>query len=1061
MFLKNKTSLFGDSFLKMKQIKHILFILFCLTAVSSYANSPLPAGVIDLGGEWKFATENYIDEGVENYWYSDSYNDRLWIEIQTGKTWNELGIKQAGFGWYRKKIFIPLEYKNVPLVLFLGEILYDDDVYFNGHKIGGLHGPYKFKDLLNREYAVPNELIKYGAENLIAVRTWGMLGKGNEGANFGLYKGPFYACFEPLAVMLQRTDMEGGVKRNPRGFDISAGQHSLSFDIICTPEKSEKNKFLKAVSYSLFNYFEDELASGNASFSESENGNINVTVNVDKSTAHKIYFAGRFKLILKGIDSTAATLFETENNIDRLAYTSRDNLVLADTFKNVLHDTPYGKLRLIDEIDCSQDSKFDEHPYMQSGFDVRHQYQTPGSPVDVNVNEVLGKKVRESGKGWFAYRIGRGKLSAGKMYLVRIEYPEDNPRYCPVEIQTGENYMDIGWRTGISPDNPYDNWALSGKYEWYDAIVPLDKTTAGTSGANGASSENGFWIYFMNKRDYPAFYPLFEGGPAISKIRLYEIDAGKSAPIINKPEGLPERVFMCDWERQALIDPVGVVQYCKLMGYNAISPLILKWHFMNYADPLAGYNSYNVDEKGYWNQLDYAPEEGAKEAIPGKTSVHYNFLEATKKYAINYIPRIEYGGSLDLPLSARAVSADGKSAKPNRFAQWSSDLLQPAVFDEFKVLLDFLIGKNIGEYPQIKGALWRIRCDRMPISYSQYDVNLFSEETNILVPENLSAVQLAEWASTGDIGIQYADWWHKKRAEFHSRLGSLMKSYRPDLKMYYYNWDTDKFSLGMTDFTGWDFLTQATEMAKTNPESVLNLYLDNIKSRKKLTGTDYIHMIEKGDLGVRNNTLPHHGLRPYLYKEIEGFELFAPANSLCLADNEDYLHYFETKEGVAVSNAVPYDESFGRFINHKYEANETTPGGNSFSMALELMSYFHTDANTITFTTYTYGRGFAVAHRRFAQAYLALPAVKGDVVPYPDDEVKVRRYDTKNGIYVGVAYKGHQNKVIKVELEKVSAKNPKVVDLVTGKTVKVSKSGNKLQFEVNSGAMELNSFLIK
>jgi hypothetical protein len=1036
-----------------------VFAFFLPFGLFSQSNSNGFAKKIDLSGEWKFKTEK-DDEGIQECWYSAHYNDTQWTKIQTGKSWNEQGISHAGFGWYRKRIIVPMGNKSVPLVLHLGEIIYDDDVYFNGQKVGGLSGPYKYKNLINREYTIPISLIKYGEENVIAIRAWGMLGNGTEGSRFGLAQKPFISA-DPLAVTLQRTDKLNAVECEPGLFDISDGQQNLKFNIINKIQTPECDKILTNVIYSLFDYYDNELNSGSISNSVSTNGITKVTVPVDQLTAQKLYFSGRFKVYLSGKDSKGNTLFEHTQEVDRLAYTSRDNLSLPDIFRKVIHDTPYGQLRLIDEIDCSRDVMLDDHPYMQSGFDDRQQYKTPGSPVEVDVNEILGKKARESENGWFAYRIGRGKLQAHKTYLVRIEYPEDKPRYCPIEIQTGESYMDIGWKTGVSEDNPYDNWPLSGKYQWFDAIVPLDNTTTGTSGANGANSEHGFWIYFMNKGNSPGYFPLYKGGPAISKIRLYEIDSEKNAPAIIKPEGLPERVLMCDWERQALINPDDATRYCKLMGYNAVSPVVMKWHDMNYASPLTGYNSYNVDKRGYWNQLNFDPKTGAKEAIPGKTSVHDNFLEATKKHGINYIPRVEYGGSLNLSKDARAISADGKLAKPSRFADWCSDLLHPEVYDDFKVLLDSLIHKNIKKYPQIKGVLWRIRCDRMPISYSAYDIALFAKETNTTAPNNLSDTELANWASTADIGAKYADWWHQKRADFHARLGKLLQSYRTDLKMYYYNWDNDKFSLGMTDFTGWDFLTNAVKIGKTNPDSALNLYLKNMEARKKMNGTDYINMMKSGRLGIKQCTLPHHGMRPYLYKDVKGFAVFAPVNSLYTANNQDYLEYFETKEGIAISNPAVYDESFGRFINPKYECNEVVPGGPTFSMALELLSYFHTDANTITFTTYTCGRGFAEAHRRFAQAYLALPAIKSELQQGTDQDVRIRRYDSKNGIYVGVASKSYQEKSIKIELKNITGKNPTVIDLVSGKTIPSTKSGHTLKFEINSGAMELNSFLIK
>ena len=71
-----------------------------------------------------------------------------------------------------------------------------------------------------------------------------------------------------------------------------------------------------------------------------------------------------------------------------------------------------------------------------------------------------------------------------------------------------------------------------------------------------------------------------------------------------------------------------------------------------------------------------------------------------------------------------------------------------------------------------------------------------------------------------------------------------------------------------------------------------------------------------------------------------------------------------------------------------------TPANGDFSMALELLAYFHGDARTLTYTAYTFGRGFADAHRRFAQAFLALPAVEGKVVEGTDPDVRVRLYPT-------------------------------------------------------------------
>ena len=78
-------------------------------------------------------------------------------------------------------------------------------------------------------------------------------------------------------------------------------------------------------------------------------------------------------------------------------------------------------------------------------------------------------------------------------------------------------------------------------------------------------------------------------------------------------------------------------------------------------------------------------------------------------------------------------------------------------------------------------------------------------------------------------------------------------------------------------------------------------------------------------------------------------------------------------------------------------------------MAVELLSYFYGDARTLTYTAYTFGRGFADAHRRFAQAFLALPAVRGNVILGTDSNAKVRTYNTTNGTYIGIALKAYTN----------------------------------------------------
>jgi len=1007
---------------------------------------------ISLSGEWRFAPDPG-EQGITEKWYGDSFDASAWQVLNSGSGWQEQGVSHYGFGWYRQQVFIPKEYEGTPILLHLPPIPADDDTWFNGIRVGGISSEYKYRNLIPRVYTIPPSAIRYGENNTIALRIWG----GNLtfiGNKSGLVKGPLSVELDPYLVRMR----EPGGEALPFGlFDLSGAQHGKPFEILFSFPAEVAREPGSKLGYRLNDYLGKEILSGTAALTPGPEGTVQAVVPIDRETAQTIYFRGRFRAALMVEDAAGAPVYSGTRDLDHLSFANRDNQplpALAETFE----ETPYGRLRLVDEIDCSASIFDNPHPYLQGGFNNEIGHMTPGSTAEVKVVDLLGRKARESEYGWFAYRIGRGKLKPRSTYLLRIEYPEDKPRFAPIEIQTGQNYMDIGWKNGVGPDDVYDNWPLSGQWQWYDAIVPLDDQTVGTGGTGSASAENGLWVYFMNKLKPNAYYAMYSGGPAVARIKLYEIDPEKNAPVIRHPEGLPRRVLSFDWERQPDHNPADLIRYAKLMGYSAISPVIIKWFFANYSEPLNGYTTVAIDDRDYWANRPYDPAGGEDAAapIPGKKSPHLRYLEATKELGIDYIPRFEWGGSQDLPEEARAIDVTGKPAKPNRFAPWCSNLLHPATWDDLRKLMDHLIKPYARENPQLTGALWRIRCDRMPISYGKADLELFSKETGTPLPGGGEA-QWAAWAA-GEMRAKYDDWWHRKRAQFHIKLADLLKSYRPDLTLYYYNWDPDKFGLIEPDITAWAFVANVVKPGPTGGKAA---YVKERALRKTFTAQDYIEVMRTGNFGNASKGINRadYGIRPELYREAPGIQLFAPANYLCYADKPEYLNYFQTADGLAVSNVVSYDEIGARTINPKYEGNMMTPGGAPFSMALELLSYFHGDARTLNYTVYTYGRGFADAHRRFAQAFLALPAIPGTVIDQGDPLVKVRAYPSQKGTYVGVAYRGYEGKTLKV---KIPAKaGAKVENLVTGEIVPARAVNGGLEFDLASGPVELNAFLLR
>ena len=781
------------------------------------------------------------------------------------------------------------------------------------------------------------------------------------------------------------------------------------------------------------------LALGETPVSTDKNDQPVAVVRLGREDARKFYYSEFFEYQVSVKNAAGGILAAETVRVTDLNYAGRDAKELAPRPES-WEETSYGRLKLVDDIDCSVDPSLDEHPYKEGGITwgrwalrKYYYYWQDG----ISVEEILGRKSRvAANSSWFSYRIGRN-LKPGQTYVLRVEYPEDKPRYAPMDIALGANYTCPGLRTGVGPDDPFDNYPLSGKYECYDNIVAPDELGYGYKGGRTASSVNGFWVSFIDAGGHYRHTAKTQyAGPAVSRIKLYEIDPEQNAPKIILPAGLPGRILMTGWERQPEFNPRAAAQIAKLMGWNAIAPETLKWHFA-----------------AYWpTRLGYIQEDPAVPFVPLPKdkimNTHLGFLDAAQKVGIYLIPRIEYGGSKDLPQEARCVGPDGGPAKMVRYATWGADLLHPATLQEVDRLIDEVMGAYIEKYPCLKkGLLWRMRCGRMTISYSQFDVELFCKENNLPVPPGDSKA-LARWASSGDTGKQYETWWQKKRMEFNLKIRDKLRSIDPEMKLFYYNWDQD----------GW----MLSDIMPTTPREFELLYDNETKNWLyekqlalfgKLKNSDLVNMVETLTPPIQKAAMNN-------YRDANGVAFFAPVCLRYVADNPEYLAYFKTGDGLAVDHQVLYEETIAYYSQRpKFEGSMINPAGPAFAMAPELWAWFYGDVNTLSFSTYTFGRGFADSHRRFAQAFLALPAIPGTVVDQGDKDVKVRTYSSANGTYVGVAHKGYTARKLTI---KVPAGKPDAVlkNLVTGQTVPTTAIGNDLQFELDASPMELDAFLI-
>ena len=118
-------------------------------------------------------TASRFDPGVVEKWYSAGVDDNAWQTAQLPVTLNDLGIKEQGNVWFRKSVNLAAADTAAGLIISIGSVGTDADVYFNGHKLAravNLSGKYY--------YTVPPFVLVVG-DNKMAIkllRRWGIGG---------------------------------------------------------------------------------------------------------------------------------------------------------------------------------------------------------------------------------------------------------------------------------------------------------------------------------------------------------------------------------------------------------------------------------------------------------------------------------------------------------------------------------------------------------------------------------------------------------------------------------------------------------------------------------------------------------------------------------------------------------------------------------------------------------------------------------------------------------------------------------------------------------------------
>ncbi len=154
--------------------------------------------------DWRFRG------GDDPAWSQAGYDDSNWKKIEVGRSWMEQDPARP-IGWYRVRFTVPESWKGSPVALDLGTVSAYGLIHVNGRLAGRfgsprLTNPFFTSSVIRAVHHIPAALLRYGAENLLAIRC-------HTGDFGGLYKGPYRAVRLTAEVVPQvRIDTDWKVR---------------------------------------------------------------------------------------------------------------------------------------------------------------------------------------------------------------------------------------------------------------------------------------------------------------------------------------------------------------------------------------------------------------------------------------------------------------------------------------------------------------------------------------------------------------------------------------------------------------------------------------------------------------------------------------------------------------------------------------------------------------------------------------------------------------------------------------------------------------------------------
>ncbi|MBT7166975.1 MAG: cellulase family glycosylhydrolase [Victivallales bacterium] len=147
----------------------------------TWGSAAVPASV-DLVGQWRFRIDP-DGRGSREHWEARDHADAAWESQAVPAYWENTGVLNKGrvydgVAWYRRTFSVPDAWQGRDVVLEFGGIDDLDQTFVNGTCIGSTDEKTPEYWRHHRRYPVGKGILRYGAENVLAVRVTDLRGDG-------------------------------------------------------------------------------------------------------------------------------------------------------------------------------------------------------------------------------------------------------------------------------------------------------------------------------------------------------------------------------------------------------------------------------------------------------------------------------------------------------------------------------------------------------------------------------------------------------------------------------------------------------------------------------------------------------------------------------------------------------------------------------------------------------------------------------------------------------------------------------------------------------------------